>query len=84
MTLTVGELIEALKGEDPATPVILQKDSEGNGFSPLAGSDPALYAAETDWMGEVYDLPGEDGPDPDDEDAAPDDAVRCLVLYPTN
>ena len=37
--MNVSELIEYLLGFDPETEVILQRDSEGNGFSPLAGVD---------------------------------------------
>ncbi len=84
MALTVGELIAALKDEDPATPVILQKDAEGNGFSPLEGGDPGMYAAETTWSGEFYDLPKENPEDHELDDEPPSDAVRAFVLYPVN
>jgi hypothetical protein len=33
--MTVAELIEVLQGLDPDRKVILQKDAEGNGFSPF-------------------------------------------------
>lgn len=37
--ITVGELIEQLKEFDPACVVIMQRDSEGNGYAPLAGAE---------------------------------------------
>jgi len=56
--MTVQELIEQLQRiEDKSRIVILQKDSEGNGYSPLAGTDEDGYHAETPSRGET----GEDG-----------------------
>lgn len=83
MALTVGELIAALKDEDPATPVILQKDAEGNGYSPLEGVDPCMYLAETTWSGDTYDLPSRDA-EPGEEGPPPEGSVRAVVLYPVN
>lgn len=54
--MTVGELIEELKKLPEKSNVIIQKDSEGNGYSPLYGLDSnCIYVAETQWSGEVYD-----------------------------
>ena len=54
--MTVEELIEELMGLDPEMEIIMQKDSEGNGYSPLAGADPdGIYVADSTWSGEVYD-----------------------------
>ena len=33
--------------------VILSKDAEGNGYSPLAGCEVGAYAAETTWSGQA-------------------------------
>lgn len=52
--MTVKELIEKLQLVDPDRIVILQKDAEGNGFSPLAGiDDNAVYQPDSTWAGEV-------------------------------
>lgn len=51
--MTVKELIELLKECDPDRLVILQKDSEGNGYSPLSGGERAAYIADSTWSGEV-------------------------------
>ena len=66
---------------------IIQKDSEGNGYSPLAGADPdGIYIAETTWYGQVYDSNWS----ADDADMDNDlwevmlKKPRCLVLFPVN
>lgn len=52
--MTVKELIEELQAMDPDRVVILQKDAEGNGYSPLRGADDnCRYIAETTWYGAV-------------------------------
>lgn len=68
-----SELIEMLHQVEGDPVVILQKDSEGNGYSPCAGVDGnAWYEAETTWYGEVYPV------------QEPQDGVPCIVLWPTN
>lgn len=62
---------------NPELRVILQKDAEGNGYSPLSdASDDAVYVEESTWSGELYDhqdagLEGIEGED-------------VVVLYPIN
>jgi hypothetical protein len=73
--MKVKELIAELQQLNPDTPVILQKDAEGNGYSPLRGVDKALYMPDNTWQGEVYSL---DDPDRDDR------AFPCVVLHPIN
>jgi|AntDeeMinimDraft_6_1070357.scaffolds.fasta_scaffold03362_3 hypothetical protein len=51
--MKVSELIEVLQGLDPEREVILQRDPEGNGFSPFGDWYEALYRAESTWSGEV-------------------------------
>lgn len=73
--MTVEELIAQLSKLPPTSLVVLQKDGEGNGYSPCVGVEAATYAAESTWSGEV--------PHPDDADNYPD-AVPCVVLWPVN
>ena len=41
--------------ENPDVELIMQKDSEGNGYSPLYGIEfDVVYVPETSWYGEVY------------------------------
>lgn len=86
--MTVAELIAELSRMDPDRVVICQKDSEGNGYSPLAGvDDNAAYSADSTWSGDVdvqtlsaADIAHGYGP----EDVAPSTAVPCVVLFPVN
>lgn len=81
--VTAGELRARLEGVPDDTPVILQKDAEGNGYSPLSSVDPTGYAYEPDttWSGEVHPA----APDPDDPDAyQPMDAAPIVLLGPVN
>ena len=71
--MTVKELISALQELDPDRVVIIQKDGEGNGYSPLAGAEQVYYRAETTWCGEVHSV----------EDFAVGDAP-AVVLWPVN
>lgn len=86
--MKVKELLEQLKDCDPEAVVVLQKDSEGNGYSPLCGADPdCIYVAESSWSGEVHDI------DMEAEDAGYDEeswetlkevSPRAVVLWPIN
>ena len=92
--MTLEELRKTLASLDHlpgSTPVILQKDAEGNGYSPLAGGEEAMYLPLSDWSGEVHHTPEEfavllEDPDSgyDEDDAPPEEAVRAVVLYPVN
>ena len=87
MAMTVKDLIEALQSMPPDAQVILQKDGEGNGYSPLADVDgEAVYVPDTTWMGDVYSTSwtASDAAMAQDEW---DDILkqpRCVVLAPTN
>lgn len=85
--MKVKELIEQLQELDPEMECIMQKDSEGNGYSPLAGADPdGIYVADSTWSGEVYDSTwtAEDADMDEDLWEAMLKKPRCLVLFPVN
>ena len=90
--MNVRELREAIKDLPDEWPVILQKDAEGNGYSPLDDARSRLYQAESTWSGEVYEIgmklsdqkPGVDWDEDDYEYFTPETAVPCLVLGPVN
>lgn len=85
--MKVKELLEALAGADPEAEVILQKDAEGNGYSPLEGADDeAVYVATTTWYGAVYSMgwTAQDACKTDEEWAAICAMPRCVVLHPVN
>ena len=78
--------IAALDHLPDNTPVVLAKDAEGNGFSPLDEAETGMYLAQTTWYGEHY-LTEEQRlakDDPGDYDEAPSDAVPAVFLWPTN
>jgi len=69
---TCGELADLLAAQPRDRPVILEKDAEGNGYSPLAAAGEGSYLADSTWSGEIVS--------PDDYP----DAVRVIVLGPVN
>lgn len=75
--------LDHLPGE---TIVVLAKDGEGNGYSPLAEVEDAMYLAESTWSGEHYLTAEQVAADPEcgEDDEAPDDAVPAVFLWPTN
>jgi hypothetical protein len=89
---TVGDLLDYLATQPRDRKVILRKDAEGNSHSPLADAWEAMYVADSTYSGETHITP-EDlaeqmaGPNAggwSEEDAAPDDAERVIVLGPVN
>lgn len=82
--MKVKKLIEALSECDPNSEVILQKDPEGNGYSPLEGADNEAICVEDGREYQVYDTKWSAG------DACMDEAEwkqlmrrkRCVVLFP--
>lgn len=85
--MKVKDLLEALAHADPSADVILQKDAEGNGYSPLAGADlNAVYVPGSDWSGDVYSMEwtADEACKTLAEWAALQANPRCVVLYPVN
>lgn len=86
--MKVKDLIKELKDADPEREVIMQKDAEGNGYSPLADFWEGNYFAETTWFGECYiekltDELIQKGFS--DEDLGPKEGqVSALILCPVN
>ena len=85
--MKVKELRAILSALPDEMKVILQKDGEGNGYSPLSGADSdAIYLEDSTWSGEVYDTSWTA------EEACMDEPgwesfkqrPRCLILYPVN
>lgn len=73
--MTVGDLLEALRGQDPTLEVWLSKDEEGNGFAPVPKSEGYGFAqvipTDWGWTDEILP-PGEKRPD----------AVDVVILWP--
>lgn len=94
MSMTVGELIDFLASQPRDRKVILEKDAEGNGYSPLATADEGLYVADSTYSGEMHPTPeqtarwvaeghGREG-DWGNWDDADDGVERVIVLGPVN
>lgn len=79
--ITAGDLRSRLEGVPDDTPVILSKDAEGNGYSPLSNVETTgcLYEPESTWAGHVYDT------EPEDEDSyVPENGTPVVLLGPVN
>ncbi len=83
--MTTDELI-ALLQKHPGRLVVLAKDSEGNGFSPLADHWACAYRASTTWYGDAgfETLTKKDRDQGYDDDDLITDGVPALVLWPVN
>jgi hypothetical protein len=84
--MKVKDLIQALQDVNPESIVIMARDGEGNGYSPLADIDDSMvYLADSTYSGEIgfAELTKELI-----EDGYTEDDVRegepCVVLSPTN
>ncbi len=85
--MKVRELIAQLQQCDPDMDVIMSEDEEGNGYSPLCEITEGMYSADSTWSGERYATPEEIAARDDmteEDDGAPDGAVRAVFLWPTN
>jgi hypothetical protein len=85
--MKVKDLIKELQNMNPEMEVIMQSDSEGNGYSPLAGADPgAIYVADSTWSGTAYhaDSTADDNCLEEDEWKELQAGPRALILYPVN
>jgi len=83
--MKVKDLIKKLQKEDQDRIVVMSRDAEGNGFSPLDEISTCAYGAETTWYGEVgfEELTEEDIEAGYDED----DVIEgepALILRPIN
>ena len=72
--------------DGPDGEVVMQKDAEGNGYSPLSGADPAHYVPDSTYSGEVYALnwAAEDCCMIEAEWKEMRAKPKCIVLYPIN
>ena len=85
--MNVKELKELISNLPDEMEVVLQKDAEGNGYSPLSGVDPnAVYIAETTWYGDVYSMEwsADDACMSDEQWENIKAKPRTLILCPVN
>ncbi len=83
--MKVKELLEILSTVDPERLVIMAKDPEGNGYSPLSSYWEGAYVADTTWSGEVglETLTEEDRKQGYSEEDVKE-GVKAIILTPTN
>ena len=89
MSMTVNQLRDALADltDLPGDAlVILQKDAEGNGYSPLYSVDRAQYAPDSTWSGECWPTAEQIAADGGEDEwgCVPDDALQVILLGPVN
>lgn len=85
--MNVGKLKEILKHLPDDMEVIIQKDAEGNDYSPLSDYDAdAVYIPETTWYGNVYSMEwtADDACMSDEEWDEIKSKPRSLILQPVN
>ena len=85
--MRVSELMDRLAELPEDAEVIMQKDGEGNGYSPLYEVDGnAIYVPKSTWSGDVYstEWTANDADMDKDEWAQMLKKPRCVVLAPTN
>lgn len=85
--MKVKKLIKELQKLDPNLEVILQKDSEGNGYSPLSEIDShCVYFPESSWSGEIVDTrwTADEACRDEDEWEEIKKKKRCVILHPIN
>jgi hypothetical protein len=83
--MKVKQLIKELLKVDQERLVVMSKDSEGNGYSPLSDISEGAYQADSTWSGEfgLEKLTAEDRKDGfSEEDII--DGVKAICLHPTN
>ena len=85
--ITVKDLKEMIESFPDEMEVILQKDSEGNGYSPLAGVDgDAVYVPDSTYSGIVYSMnwTAKSACVEDEKWEEIKLKPKSLILYPTN
>ena len=86
--MKVGTLITLLQACNYDDIVILAKDTEGNGFSPLWKiTTEDMYEAETTWSGQVKVrelTPELEKQGWTQEDVGDPEAVNCVTIWPVN
>jgi len=91
---TIDSLLETLtqwkkEGVPGDTVVVMSKDAEGNGFSPLSrqqGVTAGMYAPDSTWSGDHFmdEAYRRSLPDADEYEPAPKESIPAAFLWPTN
>ena len=80
---TVKDLLKELKAMDQDRIVVLQRDPEGNGYSPCKGADDnAAYNEREGGAGKQELLPIDLERGFDENDLACNNSIPCVILFP--
>jgi hypothetical protein len=83
------DIINAFPDSMDECEIILQKDAEGNEYSPMSDAvEVGIYVAESTWSGQVYNpnSSAEDNGmyDEEWEKLKDDKSKQCIVFWPIN
>ena len=81
------KFLQSLPPEMQSARLILQKDAEGNGFSPVEGMDAdAVYLPDNKYSGQVFDTQwtADEACMTEKEHARMLKKPRCIVVFPIN
>lgn len=73
--MKIKELMEILADLNPEHEVVLSRDGEGNGFSPLSAYGVGQYVPESTWSGELRSAENKECKKKD---------LNAIVLWPAN
>jgi hypothetical protein len=81
---TLRALVAGFDGLPDDAPVIIQKDTVGERFSPAMGAEEGMYLDGSRHEAEVFPTPEQiaESDDYTEEDEAPEGAVRAVVFWP--
>jgi hypothetical protein len=82
--MKVKELRTLLESLPDDMLIVMSSDSEGNGYSPLAGDCVGKYVPENTWCGAFYDILEYEDEVEDGMIDENDTVVDALALWPTN
>ena len=82
---TIGDLVAELLKLDQSLPIVMSRDAEGNGYSPLSAWDVATYYPDVWNDGSLSTYSGAvDHPDDEPGEWKGRVGVKALVLWPVN
>ena len=84
--MNIGELKEYIKDLPDDMEIVVQKDAEGNGYTPMHCADLGWYVPETTWYGDFYgaEYTAEDNCMEEDEWAEIKATPMSMVIAPIN
>ncbi len=85
--MKIKELMECLGHLNPELEIIIQKDSEGNDYSPLSDSFVGYYIANSTYSGECHtftQFDSEDKEEMEEWESIKIEGKKVLILAPIN